>query len=473
MRFIKKQPIILSGLILLVLFLTTGCLKGGSSEAIQAYKNEKIVYWKVWDNESDVRPLMDAYRAVHPNVSFEYRKLLYDEYERELLEAFADDRGPDVFSIHNTWLERYKERVLPMPAQITLPVKYYKGTIKKEEVTEMVTYPMMTALSFKDTFLDQVSSDVILQQNVGTDKAPVYKNSIYGIPLSLDTLVMFSNKDLMDNVGIVSAPTDWVTFREDVMKMTKIDAKTGEVLVAGTALGTSNNIPNYFDILSLLMMQNQAPMLDDNGNPAFDKSLAGVGVPAIGALEYYVEFALPLYQNYSWNVNMPDAFEAFKAGKVGYFFGYSHHRDILESQGVGIRYEINPVPQVGSDQIVNYASYWVEVVSKKTKVPNYAWDFVNFITKEDNVKQYLADRQKTTVLRSKTIINEQLNQAGTRDSAEQLLTAKSWFKGLNPSGAEEAFANMINLMLSGEQRNTAEVLKQGISQVSNSIKNRN
>jgi len=464
----KTKTTLLILLAALFVISTTGCTKGGDSVAISAYKKEKIVWWRVWDNEDRFSDLLKAYKQLHPNVTVEYRKLRYDEYEKELIDALAEDRGPDVFSIHNTWMERYQSKLLPVPAQTKVPVKYLEGSVKKEEVVRFVSNLGMTPLQLKKKFLDVVAKDVIMTDKSG--KTPVDK--IWGLPVSMDTLVMYYNKDLLNNAGIIEPPKNWSDFQEQVKNITKINKDTGEILVAGAAIGTAKNVERNFDILSLLMMQNLAPMLDDNGNPTFDKipkGLTGVEqAPAVGALEFYMQFASPLFEGYCWNKDMPNSIEAFIAGKAAFAFGYSYHRDQIVAKAPKLNFAMAAVPQVGEGQKVNYASYWVETVSKKTKVKDYAWDFIQFITDEKNVVKYLEKAEKTTALRSSAIINAELANENLGVAADQLLTAKSWYHGQSPATAEKAFVDMIEAVIAGEL-DTKKAIKQAVEQVAFSI----
>ncbi|MBI5077606.1 extracellular solute-binding protein [Candidatus Falkowbacteria bacterium] len=465
------SKILILGVAGAILFSVTACVKGGTAEAKKSYKSEKIVWWRVWDNEDAVSGLIKAYRDIHPNVTIEYRKFRYEEYEKALLEAMAEDRGPDIFSINNTWVERYKSKLAPLPVSTTIPIKYIAGSVKKEEVVELVTKNSLTPAQVKKNFLDVVAGDALSKDNVNETDPSKQAVKIWGLPLNVDTLLLFYNKDLLANAGIAEPPKNWTEFQDQVAKITKVDKETGDILVAGAGIGTANNVARSFDILSLLMMQNLAPMIE-NGAAGFDKKPKGVeGLdrpPGVGALEYYLQFASPLYSGYSWNDKMPNSYDAFAKGKVGFFFGYSYHRDQLRAQAPKLNFNIAPVPQVGEGQKVNYANYWIEVVSEKTKIPSYAWDFLQFITAEDRVALYLDKNKKTTALKSTKLINKQLADEELAVGAEQLLTAKSWYHGQSPTAAEEAFKEMINVILSGAMK-INDALTQAVMKVNYSL----
>lgn len=471
--FNKKVGIVF--LMFLIVFSVSGCSKGGSREARQAYVPTKLIVWGVWEDEDDLRPLFNAYKSKQPNVSFEYRKFRYEEYERELLEALAEDRGPDIFMVHNTWLPRYQSKLLPALPSITVPRKYVTGSIKKEEVTEIITKPGISTLDVKRSFLDVVVDDVIMDYQVDAGGKAQNGTVVYGLPFSMDTLAMYYNKDLLSNAGIVEPATNWNDFQEQVKKITRIDPKTGDILIAGTAMGTSNNVPRSFDILSLLMMQNMTQMVDENNRASFDKvprSLpSGSGSPALGALNFYVQFASSLYTGYSWNSQMPDALQSFADGRVAYFFGYNYHRDFINGLNPGLNYSVAPMPQVGENQKMNYASYWVMGVSQKAKNKNYSWDFLSLAMDEDVVSKYLSESNNVTALKAKTIINQHLQNEDLVVFAEQLLTAQSWFRGLDPAGAEQAFHEMIDEVLAGEI-DPQKSLKNTVLKINTTLRNK-
>ncbi|HMB25819.1 MAG TPA: extracellular solute-binding protein [Patescibacteria group bacterium] len=467
---IRKKKIILSFFSLILIFSLSGCLGGSEGTSPEAaYQDEQLIWWGVWDNEDDVEPLIDTYRQLHPNVDIAYRKLRFEEYEDELLNALAEGRGPDIFSVHNTWMKKYQRKISPLPSTTSVPIKYVKEGIKKEEITEWRTNRSLTPAQVRRNFVEVVAGDVLMDD----PDQEGYNEQIWGLPTSLDTMVLYYNKDLFNRYGVIEPPANWNSFQEAVKKITRIDGETEEILTSGAAIGTADNVVRSFDLLSLLMMQNMTDMLS-NREAVFDQVPADLEVevpPGIGALDYYVQFASPLYEGYTWNNNMPNSLEAFIQGRTAMFFGYAYHRPEIKARNPQLNFSIAPVPQVGEQQKVNYANYWVQVVSKQTEIENYAWDFVQFITDEENIMPYLQEVKKPTALRSTEILNNQLENEEMAVFADQVLTAKSWYKGYNSTGAEQAFSEMINNVLAGNM-NSEEAVEQAIDKVNYSIRNR-
>jgi len=467
---IKIKNIFLAILCFTFLFSFSGCTKGGDSSARAAYKNIDLVWWSVWENEDNVENLINGYRAIHPNINIEYKKFRYAEYEKALLEALAEDRGPDILTLHNTWLNRYKTKLTPAPALIKIPIKKTVGTVKKEEVFEYLNRNSLTPGQMRKLYLEVVAKDGVMIDDSGND--PVEK--VWAIPLSMDTMIMYYNRDLLNNSGIVEPPTSWDSFARDVEKITKIDRQTGEILISGTAMGTANNVERSFDLLSLLMMQNLTPMVDGNGNASFNKIPASAPnletLPGLSALNYYIQFASPGATTYCWNEQKANSLEAFAKGQVGYFFGYNYHYNMLKTQSPKLNFGIAKVPQVGGDnQKANYANYWLEAVSKKSKNINYAWDFIQFITEEKNIGDYLSLNKKLPALRSTNLINKALADEILSYSAEQLLTAKSWYNGYDSALAEKAFAEMVQDVLAGQVEDPIDALNNAVDKVNYSI----
>src|SRR3989339_393497 len=102
--------------LLLLTFAGQGCTKGPSKETQAASRRIELNIWSVVDDSAVYDPVMAAYRQSHPNVQLNYRRLRLEEYESELLNALAEDRGPDIFLIHHNAVGKYLSKIVPMPA---------------------------------------------------------------------------------------------------------------------------------------------------------------------------------------------------------------------------------------------------------------------------------------------------------------------------------------------------------------------
>jgi multiple sugar transport system substrate-binding protein len=435
----KKVSKIISVLaIIFLVLILTGFKCGGPPAGLIPGKPQPITlnYWRVYGESSNLQDLIALYQQQHPQVTINYRNFTPEEYEDELLNALAEDRGPDIFSIQTTWLRKYQSKILPLPPTLTIPYQVESGTIKKETYTQMRTQKTISLLDLRNLFPDVVTDNQVIN------------GQIYGLPLSIDTLALYYNRDLLNNAGISSPPKTWDEFREDVIKLTKQDTK-GNIIQAGAAIGTADNVVRSSDILGLLMMQNGTPMTNEQGYATFNQVPQGygrAGSPGLEALNFYTSFASPATQAYTWNSKMPSSLESFENGKTAFFFGYAYQIPIIKTQAPKLNFEIAPVPQISNP--INFANYWVETVSKKSAHQNEAWDFILFITtNKNNNKIFLSKAHLPTALRE--LISSQLDDLELSAFASQILTAKSWYKGKNAQAAEQIFKDMINQNLEG------------------------
>jgi multiple sugar transport system substrate-binding protein len=427
-----------------------GCTKAPSKEIVAAMKPVTLNWWGVFDDEDTTHALIAAYTAIHPNVSIVFTMYRSDEYENALLNAFAEDRGPDIFSMHNTWVNSYSPKLAPMPDSFTLPYTTTSGgAVSQQTVTVMKTTPAMSINQFKNTFVDVAAADCIVSVPDATASSG-NADKILALPLSADNLALYYNKDLFNAAGIAQPPADWTTFQKDVAKLTKLDTQ-GNIVQSGAGMGTASNVERYADILSVLMMQNGTEMTDDFGNLTFDKTPASAAgrqnPPSDDAVTFYTDFANPSTEVYTWNDKQQDNLAAFVSGESAMFLGYDFNLSDIRARAPKLNFGIAKLPQLNSDSPTNYANYWVQGVAKKSKYQNWAWDFLNFAVTPDQNQKYLDATRKPTVLRGE--INKQLDDLDLSVFADQMLTAKSWYRGKNEAGYEKAFSDLINNVLNG------------------------
>ncbi len=445
-RIKKFFPALLTASLLFT--LGAGCT--GGNNAAQAPAKADLTYWRVFDGDDAFDEIIKAYQEQHPYVTIDYRVLRFDEYEKELITALAKGTGPDIFSVHNTQMNEYKDLLLPMPNSVTVKFLETIGTVRKETVLTTKQRALPSQRAIKENFVDVVAGDVILPYQANED-APE-EEKVFGLPLSVDTLALFYNKDLFNAAGIAQAPETWTEFQDAVVALTKY-ADDGTVKQSGASLGTVENIDRSADIVQALMLQNGTTMVDDRGRVAFNSipNDAGAGVfPGLDAVRFFTDFANPVKETYTWNETLPTNIDAFAAGQTGMMLGYSYHLPIIQAAAPAANVGVAPFPQIGGGaKKVNFANYWVETVSKDTEFPNEAWDFVAFATSAEQAISYLNETGKPTALRE--LIDEQIETENLSAFVEQILTAESWYEGKDAKAMEAAFEKLIKEVLSGNR----------------------
>ncbi len=442
-----------------VSFSSLGC-KCVPTEVGEKMKSVELDYWRVWDGADTFDAIIAKYEEIHPFVKIKYNLLRYSEYEQKLLEAFASNRAPDMFSIHNTWTRKYQSRgwLAAMPSQITMAYPTVKGTIKKEVVSEIRTEVSPNLNAIKENFVDVVYDDIVIKaKDAKTEEIREY---VYGMPMAVDTLIMFINRDLFNNAGITNIPKYWdKEFQQTVRKLTKQDNK-GQIIQSGVALGGGENVERSSDILSVLMMQNGTEMMNlENTLVTFGKTpqdfVNEAKNPGEDALRFYTDFANPAKEVYSWNDTMRSSLDLFIRGKVAIMFGYSYMMPQIKAGNPKMNLVITRLPQIEDNEAVNFANYWVETASSRGEHTETAWDFILFATKAEQALSYLEKTKKLTAIRS--VVDFQKQDLEIGPYAEQVLTAKSWYKGNDSNTAEQIMREMIDDVISGKEKVTDSV----------------
>lgn len=414
-----------------LVLLTTGLGCAGLSAQEKAQvKAITLNYWTVFDDVDALQALATQYKQQRPYVTINIRQLRYDEIDKLFTNALADDVAPDIISVHARLMRHYQARLAPMPAQVKVTKLTQTGGLKKELQVTSETFNMPTAAAVKRDYVSAVAADAV----VGTQ--------VFGLPLSMDTLAIYYNKDLLDKAGVPEPPKTWEEFLAAVKAGTKYD-RDGKIIQSGVALGTGKNIDNSFDILSALMMQNGVNM-SAGGRASFadgaDK--AGPGHPSLQALNFYTDFARPNKEAYAWNETFTNAFESFVRSQSVFYVGFAYDYNRLKSRAPEMSLEVIPLPQLAPASPVNTANFWLQSVVKKSKHQNEAWDFVRFIGQPATVLAYNNRVLRPSPFRAH--IKEQEKDPRLMPFTSQLLVAKNWYNGRDWEAARQAFNNLIS-----------------------------
>ena len=359
-------------------------------------------------SSSAFNDMAQSYEQSHGNVKISYTQISEDNYESVLTDALASGNGPDIFMIKNSWLSKHANKIYPVPsAQYSLA-------------------------QMQDT---QTGFPTVVVQDF------VSSGNIYALPLYIDTLAMFYNKDTLDAKSIATLPRTWTDFENLIPKIREINSQNQLSKPAAAIGGSSQSIDKSSDLLKLIFMQYGNPTISSDGEIRF-------GINAADPFNFYVQFANPASQYYTWSDSLDNSLTNFSSGKTAMIFNYASAISEIKSQNQNLSYGISFMPQIDKNNTVNQASYWGLTVSKQSKNPAWAWDFIaTALTNPTIADAYAQAIKECPALRP--LIAKYLNDPNWGVFASQALTARDWPQP-DDNIVSQTFSYAINSTLTGK-----------------------
>jgi len=266
---------------------------------------------------------------------------------------------------------------------------------------------------------------------------------IFSLPLYIDTLALFYNKDIFDNEGIVAPPRDW---QEVINLIPRLRALTslGRIERAAIALGGSKrSIDNMLDIISTLMLQSGTEMVSDDFTQATFANAIGKE-----AFNFYLKFSDPKNAAYTWNDSVGSALNAFADQRTAMLVHYEGALKYVKTRNPFLRIGIASFPQPrGVIQSVAGARYLGLSVSHQTQYPEAALRFVlHLATEASALKEYMRLGNHSPALR--TLIAEYGNNGEAGVFAKQALIARSWPQ-VDSEKTADIFSQAVSAVLGG------------------------
>ena len=229
------------------------------------------------------------------------------------------------------------------------------------------TYAAKGAFMPLDDYIagDKVDMDQFYQPTVEEMKGNDGKQ--YGVPLTVDTRILFYNKDLLKEAGVNPEEiSTWDALKTAAAALTKRDAG-GKLEQSGFSLSDPGLFNNW-------ILQAGGKMVDDTVTPpvtAFN-SEAGLAV-----LNYWDEL---LNQEKVYELGFEDGFggNGFKAGKVAICFNGPWALKSLDESGIS--YGVLEQPEGPGGVRSAIMGGFGLVIPSKAKNPDAAWDFIKWWT---------------------------------------------------------------------------------------------
>ncbi|MCR4263597.1 MAG: sugar ABC transporter substrate-binding protein [Candidatus Roizmanbacteria bacterium] len=338
------RSIIIAGLGLLIIvgivlgimaFLQGGSGGNGGGEIA-------LTYWGLWEPEDVMQTVISDYERQHPNIHIVYEQHSPIQYRERLQAAVERGDGPDIFRFHNTWVPMLTSELSPVP----------------------------------DSVMSNTDANAVFPKGVVDDLT--LDNQLVGIPYGIDMLMLYYNVDMFESAG-VSPPQTWEEFSSAAEQLT-IKNEVGQIMTAGAAIGTADNVEHFSDILGLIMFQNGVTFSD-------------LSAPAANqALEFYSLFAIP--PNNVWDADQDNSVVAFASGQVAMIFAPSWQIDIIRSVNPDLNFATASVPQLAGGTPVGWGTYWVEGVSSKSAHKEEAFAFIKYLSEKETMTKLHTEASK-------------------------------------------------------------------------------
>ncbi|PIS13635.1 MAG: hypothetical protein COT67_00815 [Candidatus Tagabacteria bacterium CG09_land_8_20_14_0_10_41_14] len=415
----SKFQIIIIGVILGLVVLATLVLAGviPGLPGRQRGQVVDLTMWGIFPREQ----MAGAVNLLNQNHQGEFR-ITYigkdpENYQSQVVNALAAGAGPDIWLITQDMILKDKDKLFQIPFEV------------------------FNRRDFMDTFIDQAS--LFLSQD-----------GFYAVPLVVDPIVLYWNKDLLRSEGLVSPPQNWDEFLNFSQALTKTD-KAGNIIQSGAAMGVASNVNYFKDILSLLLFQGGNKIVEE-GNRAgewdvvFGESVTGVTDPTVSALNFYTAFSDPSRVSYSWNRALPSSKKFFTAGKLAMYFGRAGEFKEIEAANPHLNFDVSLVPRLSSSSLYfTFGRLYGLAISKTSTNINAALGAAFAFTGEEELKEI---ENNTMLLPGRrALLKKQPSDTALAVFYKAAVQSGGWLEP-DADSVSNIFADMVESIVTGRKK---------------------
>ena len=348
-------------------------------------------------------------------------------FDSDFVEALADGAGPDAVILREDSLYKNRNKFFIIP---------------------YASYPMRT---FKDQFIQE--GEMFL-----TD------SGVIALPLSIDPMVMYWNRDIFSNNSIAQPPQYWDQIYGLVNSETKKDS-SANVMQSAVAFGGYDNITNAKGIISMLLLQAGTPIVSYNKgvySSAINSQLQNPIVPGQAVLDFYTQFSNPTSASYSWNRSLPASQSFFLSGKLAMYFGFAGEIFSLQQKNPNLNFDVTAVPQIRNTATqTDFAHMYAVAIVKQSKNITADFTLVTSLT-EPSAQTALASVMNLPPVR-RDLLSAKPTDAFRSVFYNSALISRSW---TDPDSIATAgvFRDMISGITSG-QTGVSEALSNSSDQI--------
>ena len=351
-------------------------------------------------------------------------------FDAELLNALAENRGPDIIFIPH-------EKLIQLRSKIA-----------------SVSYESFPQRDFQNLYIDGAEIFTL-------------KDGVYAYPIAIDPMVMYYNRDLLATKNIINPPATWESVVNDIIPTMVERDYNRNIIRSPLAFGEYRNINNGYGVLSMLLLQGGSALVtevDSSYQLLLNTTPTNTGKPLENALTFYTNFASPSNPLYSWNRALNLDRDEFLREKLVLYFGKGSEGPALASQNPNLNFDIAEVPQ-GAQATVRrtYASFYGLALLKSSPNKNGAFAVLQELGTA-NQAQVLANALNMAPAHRSTL-NAGSNDQYGRITYRSSIVARGWLNP-DPARTNDIFTQMVEDVLSNRSR-PSDSVNDAVSRLSN------
>lgn len=342
-----------------------------------------------------------------------------ETFEDEFVNALAEGNGPDAVLLTDDMLYSQKNKLQPIP------------------------FTMYTERDYLNTFIDGANLFVS-------------KDGLLGIPLSVDPMVMYWNKNILAANGVSRPPVSWQEMAQIGPVLIK-RTDTSNITQALVPFGEYTNVNNAKEILATLFFQTGNTITEQNKLTGEvysvidrdldkgDESTAGIA----SVIDFYTSFVNPSKALYTWNRSLPNSIDAFIGGNLAFYFGYASEISKIQDKNPNLNFDVAQIPQEVGGVPQVYGKMTAFAIVKRSKNPTGALGVISKLTEKASVELWRDVANLPPIRRD--LLSESAKDAYMTVFYRSAIQSRSWYDP-NPRESDAVFRDMIGSVTSGRDK---------------------
>lgn len=375
-----------------------------------------VVVWGIYPSEV-MQPFIEKINTKNKTINTSYLQVTPENFRNNLIEALASGTAPDIVIADSGQIFSFRDKLY------TIPFATYNERL------------------YRDTFIDGAS--IFLN-----------KEGVLAVPLLVDPLVTYYNKDLLAGQRFVVPPTSWSSLVQSLPLFVKKDAK-GVITQTAIGLGEWSNVNHFKDILSALFLQTGNPIVSlDSYTGLYVQRLNTSTVqnndtelPTVSALNFFTSFANQASSMFSWSRNLPNTLDMFLSGKSAFYIGRASELFTIQARNPNLNFDVSTLFQAdGAIRPVTHGLFSGLAMIKSSPNFSAAYIVAGDLTSAE-FTEYLSGATSLPSVRRDLLLTQQTNPY-VQVYFQAALSAFGW-PDVDNIATENVFRDMIRNINSG------------------------